>query len=107
MGGLNFRILIRQRKGELGTYSFIFDIVKGYIVPGEIISNSYENEKFKFNKMKTKLLLVIIFSILNGLSKSANSQSLLWAKGIGGTTIDQGNAVAVDPLGNIYTTGVF
>ena len=33
--------------------------------------------------------------------------NLIWAKNMGGANSDQGNSIAVDALGNVYTTGYF
>jgi hypothetical protein len=48
---------------------------------------------------------------LNGndvfVSKLDSSGDFVWAKRLGGTSTDTGNAVAVDAAGNVYTTGYF
>jgi gliding motility-associated-like protein len=42
------------------------------------------------------------------LSSSLFSQPTLnWLKRIGGTNVDQGNSIAVDEFGNVYTTGLY
>jgi hypothetical protein len=41
------------------------------------------------------------------VSKLDSSGNFLWAKRIGGTDSDRGNGIAVDSLGNVYTTGFF
>ncbi|MBK5283930.1 MAG: SBBP repeat-containing protein, partial [Bacteroidia bacterium] len=55
--------------------------------------------------MKKTLLFLILnsqFLILNSFSQSPD---WLWAKSIGGTSYDNGNSIAVDASGNVYTTG--
>ena len=48
---------------------------------------------------------------LNGndvfVSKLDSSGNFVWAKRLGGTSTDTGNAIAVDASGNVYTTGYF
>ena len=39
------------------------------------------------------------------VSKLDSSGNLLWAKRMGGTNYDKGYSIAVDPSGNVYTTG--
>src|SRR6185295_9735200 len=41
------------------------------------------------------------------ISKLDASGNFLWAKQIGGTTYDYGYSIAVDSVGNVYTTGYF
>lgn len=41
------------------------------------------------------------------ISKLDASGNFLWAKQLGGTNSDQGNSLAVDAIGNVYTTGYF
>ena len=41
------------------------------------------------------------------ISKLDASGNFVWAKNIGGTLPDQGFSIAIDALGNIYTTGAF
>lgn len=41
------------------------------------------------------------------ISKLDAAGNFVWAKQFGGTGADQGNSVAIDGLGNIYTTGYF
>jgi hypothetical protein len=40
-------------------------------------------------------------------AKYTTNGNFLWAKKLGSTNVDGGIAIAVDPLGNVYTTGVF
>ncbi|MCB0650690.1 MAG: SBBP repeat-containing protein [Saprospiraceae bacterium] len=52
------------------------------------------------------------FLISNGswdifIQKLDSEGNLVWAKGIGGTSDDVGNSIAIDNYGNIYTTGRF
>lgn len=39
--------------------------------------------------------------------KLSNTGSYIWAKKLGGTGIDAGNGIAVDPAGNVITSGTF
>jgi len=41
------------------------------------------------------------------IQKLDASGNLIWAKSFGGVNNDYGNSICVDPMGNIYTTGVF
>ncbi|MBW6483696.1 MAG: T9SS type A sorting domain-containing protein [Vicingaceae bacterium] len=41
------------------------------------------------------------------VSKLDASGNFLWAKNMGGTDFDEGNSIAVDTAGNVYTTGYF
>jgi hypothetical protein len=41
------------------------------------------------------------------VSKVDSGGNFLWAKRVGGTNADRGNGLAVDSLGNVYTTGSF
>lgn len=41
------------------------------------------------------------------ISKLDSNGNYVWAKGIGGGTVDSGNSIAVDASGNVYTTGYF
>jgi alpha-tubulin suppressor-like RCC1 family protein len=41
------------------------------------------------------------------VSKLDSSGNFVWAKRLGGAAADEGNSIAVDSLGNVYTTGSF
>ena len=41
------------------------------------------------------------------ISKLDTSGNFIWAKAMGGSGTDKGNSIAVDNLGNVYTTGAF
>lgn len=56
--------------------------------------------------MKKILLIAIPFFILV-LNSYSQAPSLQWVRNIGATTNEQANSVAVDALGNVYTTGSF
>lgn len=56
-------------------------------------------------KMKRNLICVIAVSVF--FATSSYAQTFIWAKQLGGTDFDGGNAIALDALGNIYTTGYF
>jgi hypothetical protein len=61
------------------------------------------------------VLLIVTFLLMGVLPTQAepfanqvnSSGDLLWAKGMGGTGYDRGNAITVDSNGNVYTTGKF
>ena len=60
--------------------------------------------------MKTKLCIGIIFlSLFFSVNKKTNAQAptWLWAKSMTGIDYDYGRSIAVDALGNVYTTGNF
>lgn len=54
--------------------------------------------------MKNLLLIILFFTTQLA---SSQSQGLKWVKKIGGAFYDKGNAIAIDPSGNIYTIGSF
>ena len=57
--------------------------------------------------MKKNHFLILLVSICLIGNVTAQTPDWLWAKGMGGTGDDGGNAVAVDATGNVYTAGIF
>lgn len=54
-----------------------------------------------------KNLLLVIVCFFSVLLLNAQPQGVKWAKSMGGDFYDKGNAMVVDPSGNIYTVGSF
>ena len=52
--------------------------------------------------MKKIYVLILILS-----ASVASAQNLQWARSMGGTGVDFGQAIAVDNFGNVYSTGEF
>ena len=58
--------------------------------------------------MMTKQMCWILLAVLLWtVSVEAADGDFVWAKAIGGTGNDRGQAIAVDDVGNVYTTGSF
>jgi len=54
-----------------------------------------------------KIISILLICAFVVLTKQVNSQNLIWAKHMGGSSNAIGNSVTMDAIGNIYTTGVF
>ena len=65
-------------------------------------SQAFDYIRSAFTVLKWFLILMLWLN-----PARLHAQNLLWAKRAGGTVIDIGDAVAVDPLGNSYVTGRF
>jgi len=51
--------------------------------------------------------LFFVLWLLFGSMSSLHAQTFEWARAFGGTSGDQGNSIAVDASGNVYTAGSF
>jgi hypothetical protein len=54
-----------------------------------------------------KKISLFLYTIIYSLNVFAQGPSFLWAKGMGGTSSDISQSVAVDASGNVYTAGGF
>ncbi len=66
-----------------------------------------ETADFDPNAGKHILSAANSFSVDVFVSKLDAHGNFVWAKNMGGTTNTRGNSIAVDALGNVYTTGFF
>lgn len=58
-------------------------------------------------KPSTLLNALTVICLLGSQSLSAQIPTFEWAKRMGGASYDEGQAIAVDAYGNVYTTGMF
>ncbi|PHR12801.1 MAG: hypothetical protein COA40_07975 [Aequorivita sp.] len=66
----------------------------------------HRHHNHKTQNMK-KITIIFALIAIAFTSLKLTSQNFEWAKQLGGTTNDQGIAITVDAVGNVYTTGRF
>lgn len=55
----------------------------------------------------TQITLLFLLFLLSSVVKAQEDAFFAWAKNMGGSDWDSGGDIAVDPIGNVYTTGFF
>ena len=74
---------------------------------GNVVSTGFFAQTVNFNPGSGTLNLPYAGSRDIFVQKLSPAGGLVWAVGLGGADIDQGNAIAADAAGNIYITGTF
>jgi len=67
-------------------------------------------QELKFIDLLIKYFCIAFFgiaSVLVPLKSHSQAPTLDWARGVGGTNLASGSSMAIDALGNVYTTGQF
>jgi hypothetical protein len=117
---LLFLLLVFMSIGNLSAQNFEWakniggtnsGLTEGYSVVSDAAGNTYVTGSFTGDTCFMDGLFVLnsgaSFTSDIFIAKYDASGTIVWAKNAGGTSNDAGKGIAMDPMGNIYVTGVF
>ncbi len=88
------------------------DYIYGVAIDGSgnvYVTGDFSSDTADFNRDGSggKLINIGLYGSDVFLAKYDAAGNFLWVKGMGGTSLETGNGVAVDGVGNVYVTGYF